>query len=58
LLKKSLSLWERAGVRGEASERGIECSVILRYPSETPLTLSQRERAQDFFSNLLDINEK
>src|SRR5256714_8736534 len=32
LSKNSLSLWERAGVRGAASERGIERSAILRYP--------------------------
>src|ERR1041384_3962752 len=32
LSKNSVSLWERAGVRDAASERGIERSAILRYP--------------------------
>ena len=32
LSKNYLSLWERAGVSGAASERGIERPAILRYP--------------------------
>src|SRR5437764_15223197 len=44
LSKNSLSLWERAGVRGAASERGIERSAILRYPLDPhPNPLSKGE---------------
>src|SRR5256885_13098649 len=44
LSKNSLFLWERAGVRGAASQRGIERSAILRYPLDPhPNPLPKRE---------------
>jgi hypothetical protein len=41
-LVDSLSLWERAGVRGAAKGD----STLVRLPSALTLTLSQREREE------------
>src|SRR2546430_5104682 len=47
LSKNSVSLWERAGVRGAASETGIERSAILRYPLDPhPNPLPKGEGAE------------